>query len=258
MKRKIDRKLLFVIMGVVVALAASATWALAQTEGEIMACVARSNGTLRIVDDPDACGRNERLLRWSITGPQGLQGPEGPQGPAGPQGDQGIQGEMGPEGPQGPAGIQGEIGPVGPQGEQGVQGAMGPAGPQGEPGIQGEVGPAGPQGDQGIQGETGPVGPQGPEGPRGTPGLSGYEIEYHDWTVKGGSLGVQTLTLACPKGKMALSGGWHPLGAYSSPDQLVASYPVIAQDRGAWSFSLRNTTLNDHLNRIFVVCAFVE
>ncbi len=203
MKRRIDRKLLFVVVGVMVVLAASATWALAQTEGEIMACVARSNGTLRIVDDPDACGRNERLLRWSITGPQGLQGPEGPQGPAGPQGE------------------------------------------------------------QGIQGETGPAGPQGPEGPRGTPGLSGYEIVSINWTVEGGKVGanqIQTLTLACPKDKMALSGGWHPLGAYSSPDQLVASYPVWSpdQDKGAWSFSLRNTTLNDHDNRIYVVCAYVE
>jgi Collagen triple helix repeat (20 copies) len=81
----------------------------------ISACVSRE-GRIRLISprelfelsnkpDSSPCRRNERLVTWSIVGPQGPAGPIGPQGP---------RGVAGPEGPQGPQGPQGEPGPAGP------------------------------------------------------------------------------------------------------------------------------------------------
>ncbi len=146
----IKRPRLSIILGLAfVMLAASTTWAFAQvvgSDGMINACVEPSSGDIRIVSDPSHCRKNEVLLSWNITGPQGLQGEPGIQGPAGPQGEQGTQGDAGPAGSQGEAGPAGPQGPQGPQGEQGIQG---PAGLQGDPGAVGPQGPAGAPG-QGI------------------------------------------------------------------------------------------------------------
>jgi len=110
-----------VVLGVVVLLLiAGAAIALAQSDGQIYACVAK-DGTLRIVPGADQCKRNETLLTWNIRGPQGPQGETGLQGPKGDQGLQGIQGEQGLQGPQGDQGLQG------PQGDQGLQGSPGQA-----------------------------------------------------------------------------------------------------------------------------------
>lgn len=90
-------------------LAASATWALAETGGEIHACV-KDNGNVRIVGDPGEYKNNETPLTRSILGPQGEQGPQGetgPAGPAGPQGEQGPRGAAGAQGVQGIPGISG-------------------------------------------------------------------------------------------------------------------------------------------------------
>ena len=58
MKARIDWKRLFVVVGLaVVVLVAGATWALAQTEGVITACVLNKAGTLRIVSNPAKCTR---------------------------------------------------------------------------------------------------------------------------------------------------------------------------------------------------------
>ena len=120
------------IMIVIALLAASATWALAQTDGVIYACVMK-NGTMRIVSDPAECMKNETLLSWNIMGPKGdpglacwdldgdgiqdleedinldgvwdaadCKGPQGETGPTGAEGAQGPQGEIGPMGPTGP------------------------------------------------------------------------------------------------------------------------------------------------------------
>jgi formylglycine-generating enzyme required for sulfatase activity len=84
MKAKIDRKRLFVVVGLaaVVVLVAAVTWAWAETGGEINACVNNRDGTLRIVANP-VCKKTETLLTWNIMGPQGEQGPQGPQGEPG-------------------------------------------------------------------------------------------------------------------------------------------------------------------------------
>src|SRR3982751_6814843 len=88
--------------------------------------------------------------------------------------------------------------PPGPQGETGPQGPQGETGPQGP---QGETGPQGPQG------ETGPQGPQGETGP----GLTNFEIVSNCVTGNG----VQTLTITCPVGHIAVSSGFSLTGAGS-------------------------------------------
>ena len=92
--------------------------------GEIQACVKKSTGKLRIVDEASDCHRRqERFISWSATGtpgPPGAAGPAGPAGPAGergPAGEDGAPGERGPAGDRGPAGETGPAGPPGPAGE---------------------------------------------------------------------------------------------------------------------------------------------
>lgn len=197
---------LFVILGlVIIMLAASGTWVMAQTEGVINACMIPTDGTIRIVSDPAECKKNETLLSWSIMGQKGDKGDKGDPGdpgtvgPAGedglacwdlngdhildaaedinqdgvwdaadchgPQGETGATGAQGPQGLQGERGLQGEQGTIGLTGSTGPQGEQGPQGSTGPQGERGLAGPAGPQGEQGIQG---PAGPQGEPGPAGT------------------------------------------------------------------------------------------
>jgi hypothetical protein len=87
-------------------------------------------------------------------------------------------------------------GPQGPKGATGAQGPKGDKGDKGDPGIQGVQGLIGPQGIQGL------TGPQGPAG-----GLAGYEVV--EKTIGAGDLLGLTnqVTVVCPTGKMALSGG---------------------------------------------------
>jgi len=132
MKGKRDRTRLLVVVGVAVLLVAGATWAWAQTDGVINACVNPNDGTLRIVADPE-CKKNEDLLSWNIMGPKGDPGlacwdlnGDGLQDAAEDVNGDGLwnavdcQGPQGEEGPAGPEGIQGETGPAGPQGEPGA------------------------------------------------------------------------------------------------------------------------------------------
>jgi hypothetical protein len=101
---KLNQRFLIGLGLVFVLLVLGTTWALAQTDGEIHACV-KNDGTLYLVPDPEECKKNETPLTWNIIGPQG---PQGEQGIQGPQGEPGPQGDPGPEGPQGP---EGEPGP---------------------------------------------------------------------------------------------------------------------------------------------------
>ena len=85
------------------------------SDGVIYGCYKKSGGSLRVIDrSVTNCAKDESLISWSQTGP------EGPQGPAGPQGPQGLQGPVGPQGETGPQGQTGPQGPAGPQGESGI------------------------------------------------------------------------------------------------------------------------------------------
>ncbi len=115
-------RLMIVVGLVIVMLAASVTWVMAQTDGVINACVVTTTGTIRIVSDPTKCKKTETSLVWNMLGPKG---------------DKGDPGEPGPIGLTGSAGPQGEQGVAGPAGLQGEQGLQGPVGPQGIPGPSG-------------------------------------------------------------------------------------------------------------------------
>ncbi len=137
------RSFLFALGLALVLLAASATWALAQTDGVIYACVV-NDGTLRIVPDADQCKKNETLLSWNIMGPQGNPGlacwdlnGDGIQDASEDINQDGLWDPAdckGAQGDPGPAGADGLQGPAGADGAPGVDGAIGPAGPQGQPG----------------------------------------------------------------------------------------------------------------------------
>jgi collagen triple helix repeat protein len=87
--------------------------------GVISACYNVStnpSGSLRVIDaDAGAkCAKNEKLLTFNQTGPQGVKGDKGDPGTngtngingvAGTNGTNGADGEPGPPGPPGPAGI---------------------------------------------------------------------------------------------------------------------------------------------------------
>lgn len=81
--------------------------ALAQTNNTLTVCVAPSSN-LRFTTPALGCMKNEFLISWNITGPQGPTGPQGipgVQGAPGIPGPQGQQGIPGPQGPEGPAGM---------------------------------------------------------------------------------------------------------------------------------------------------------
>lgn len=158
--------------------------------GEIYyACVNSKNGSINIVGEQDTCKKNENLITWNEKGLKGDPGPQGPAGPQGAQGDPGPQGEPGERGPNGEAGPQGEIGPQGETGERGPQGLTGETGPQGP------AGPQGPKGDRGAQGPAGPSVASGAQVVSNTNEKSAIDL-------------FTTVSVSCPAGKVAVSGGY--------------------------------------------------
>lgn len=83
-KRIIRRGLKSPVVAAIVSAVATASVvggvAMAQTSASavITACVAESNGNVRIVSNASDCKANERLTTWNQQGPQGLPGPPGP------------------------------------------------------------------------------------------------------------------------------------------------------------------------------------
>lgn len=266
------KKRLLAVGGVtVLILCVTVGTALAETGGEIHACV-NPAGMPRIVADDGECKSQETHLVWNIVGPQGERGP---------QGDVGPRGEVGPQGPQG------DIGPQGPPGEMGPQGLPGEKGPQGEPGVAGEPGPSGlscwdlngngladPEedinldqqfstldcrGPQGLRGQMGPQGPAGPQGEQGAPGTG--LVFFNDLGGMPCLVPVNTTEPGAPPsfvdgpGKVILSfdtGG----NASLACEQLACR--VDFRDRTFGAFSLRDIALpvwdyavseEDHLGR---------
>jgi hypothetical protein len=186
--------------------------------------------------------------------------PEGPEGPAGPQGPTGAAGALGPTGPLGPQGEPGETGeagPSGPTGPTGPTGAPGPLGPTGPQGPQGEPGDAGETGPTGPPGETGPTGPNGPKGPRGEPGPTGlgdYARVRGPEPVALRAKRRTTARIACPDGKVALSGGWRLAGrGKGRPPVELGSYP---EGKG-WSVLLTNRSKRAVRVTLYAGCAAV-
>ena len=85
---KISKRFVVISALLVVVLVGGATWALANDDNTIYACISPA-GMIRIVDADEECRPGEEPLDWNK------------QGPEGPQGEQGLQGEQGPPGPPG-------------------------------------------------------------------------------------------------------------------------------------------------------------
>lgn len=89
MLAKLRAHLTYANVGVTVALVLGTTgFAVAATRHRpaptVTACVARADGSVRIVSAGARCGRHARKLTWAKQGPRGLTGAQGAQGPAGP------------------------------------------------------------------------------------------------------------------------------------------------------------------------------
>ncbi len=117
----------------------------------------------------------------------------------------------------------------------------GPAGPAGETGPAGPAGPAG--------GPEGPQGPAGPEGPAGPAGVSGYEVVSDGANLNGS--GLKTVSVACPAGKVAVSGGAR------SEASLVLSGSYPSDTGSGWSavVSRSGKARGAYAVTAFAVCA---
>jgi type VI secretion system secreted protein Hcp len=79
---------------------ALAAAAIPGADGTITGCYTTAGGqqgSLRVIDDGQACGKNETQIKWNQKGVKGDQGPQGPDGPQGPAGQQGPAGANGSE-----------------------------------------------------------------------------------------------------------------------------------------------------------------
>lgn len=113
---KARQKWALVFALVVIIAAASATWALAQSDGLIYACADNKTGVIHLAKGPQQCTAKEKALAWNITGQAG---------PAGPQGEKGDPGPAGADGPVGPKGDSGLSRPLVPADNQKMEIAKG-------------------------------------------------------------------------------------------------------------------------------------
>src|SRR5262249_23732672 len=74
-------------------LAGGTASAAAGTNPVIHACAAKSDGSLRVVQQ--TCHANEKPISWNAHGATGPAGPQGPQGPRGAPGPKGPKGDSG-------------------------------------------------------------------------------------------------------------------------------------------------------------------
>jgi len=126
--------------------------------------------------------------------------------------------------------------------------------------AEGEQGPEGPQGPAG---EQGPEGEQGPQGDAGADGVSGWEIKTGRGSAScpnltiGCDVGIQGSVLACPAGKVVLSGGHRvePItGVLEEGTTVNRSYPS-APDQWTFDLSYRLAPGASAEHELYIVCA---
>lgn len=123
------------------------------------------------------------------------------------------------------------------------------------------MGPAGPQGPQGPVGLPGAMGPQGPAGANGVSGL-----EVVDATTVGFAaprlVNVAPIELACPAGKVPVSGGYDLMNTAAQQLQVITSTAVNDDTLVGWRLIVRNmfgpTSLSGAQVRIYAACAFAR
>jgi hypothetical protein len=133
--------------------------------------------------------------------------------------------------------VQRQRGPAGPRGPKGATGGAGPAGPQGA------TGPQGPQGDEGDRGPQGPPGvsnleTDGPYPGGDVPPLASDAAGYQSTSQWAGDSSLQQSWVVCPKGKVALGGGFGQDDVQTDKLVIVSSAPVEFTENasGTWNY----------------------
>ena len=121
---------------------------------------------------------------------------------------------------------------------RGATGPAGPAGPRGATGATGATGPSGLQGLQGLQGIP------------GLPGLSGFQVVTD--TVSVPALGTDSVSVACPSGKKAISA----TAGYTAPLANLLSQVTRTSD-SAFSATGLNGLVGAQVLTLDVVCAAI-
>jgi hypothetical protein len=114
------------------------------------------------------------------------------------------------------------------------------------------VGAVGPSGPAGPAGATGPAGPSGPQGPQGV--IGGQVVSSQS---ESNSAGLKQLTVNCPAGKRAISGGADASTGASAPVAVTRSRP--SSDGSGWQAEgaeIQSTSANWQLTA-FVFCATI-
>lgn len=104
-----------------------------------------------------------------------------------------------------------------------------------------------------LPGPRGPLGPQGPQGEKGAPGTSGYQVVHQETPLTSAS--PKGVTVLCPPGKKAISGGGDVSGEGRDRISVTESAPT---DDGwqARAVELAKTDAAWRL-RVYAVCVFV-
>jgi Collagen triple helix repeat (20 copies) len=158
----------------------------------------------------------------------------------------------GQDGAKGDTGAQGAAGPAGPQGTKGDTGATGAAGADGADGADGEDGQDGVSGYGTVAPPSHPTLCESRFGPDAIPGTACQvtDVGFHDITVH------------CPTGKVALSGGLESLNQTESPKvTLHGSHPAAVDNEppfGAHAWEVEFTIeAPGPMAQAHVVCAEV-
>jgi hypothetical protein len=104
-----------------------------------------------------------------------------------------------------------------------------------------------------LPGPRGPLGPQGPQGEKGAPGTSGYQVVQKETPLTSAS--PKGVTVLCPPGKKAISGGADVSGEGRDRISVTESAPT---DDG-WQARAVELVKTDApwLLRVYAVCVFV-
>lgn len=86
----------YIILGIVVVMVVAAGIAVAQVgdDGIIYACASEKDGTLRLIDSSEDCGKKETPIFWNAEGPPGPAGADGVDGVDGADGADAQVGEI--------------------------------------------------------------------------------------------------------------------------------------------------------------------
>ena len=111
---------------------------------------------------------------------------------------------------------------------------------------------------------TGPIGPMGPMGPAGANGVSG--LEYFEAMTEpfnaGRNITLKPIEIACPEGKVPVTGGYQLASIGSHSLNVIASRAVNDSSLVGWRIEVKNLfsagTISGAQVRIYVGCALAK